>query len=129
MFVVSLTLQKRLALISSQDHYQRSTIWQISDTRQAVFDPAQNLNSIATFFLNLYVALELRNWSRSPTNDFRIQNRWFVTVKFKRTAIKVNLLRMVDESILMEKVHGILVVTLLEILCFLVLIMVYHSSW
>ena len=32
-------------LISSRDHCQRSSLWRISDTQRARFEPAQNLSS------------------------------------------------------------------------------------
>ena len=40
-------VERRIAfsLISDQDHCQRSSPWQISDTLQAGFEPEQNLSS------------------------------------------------------------------------------------
>ena len=44
-FVVWLTDERCLRLISSRDHCQRFSLSQISNTPQAGFEPAQNLNS------------------------------------------------------------------------------------
>ena len=44
-FVVWLTNERRLRLISRRDHCQRFSPSQISDTPQAGSEPAQNLNS------------------------------------------------------------------------------------
>ena len=44
-FCVMVDQRKAYSLISSQDHCQRSSPLPISDTLQAGFEPAQNLNS------------------------------------------------------------------------------------
>ena len=38
-------LRKAFSLISSQDHCQRSSLWRISDTQGAGFEPLENMSS------------------------------------------------------------------------------------
>ena len=38
-------LRKAFSLISSQDHCQRSSLWRISDTQGAGFEPSENMSS------------------------------------------------------------------------------------
>ena len=77
------------------------------------------------FISNLYIVYELNNWPRNRTNNSPQRNS-FGTVKLVRNAIKFNLPVMIEEQHLMEKIHGVLIITLLEMLQFVVLIIVHH---
>ena len=68
----------------------------------------------SVFISNFCKFCELNNWQRNPTNNFPLKNCLFVTVKLVKNA--VNLPIMVEEQHLMVKVHGVLLMTLLEIL-------------
>ena len=40
------------------------------------------------FNLNIYIVYELSNWPHNPTNNFKLKNYLFGTVKLVRNAIK-----------------------------------------
>ena len=67
----------------------------------------------SNFILNLHIVYERNNWPRNPTNNFPLKNCLFGTVKLVRNAIK-NKFTYNNEQHLMEKVQGVLVMTLLE---------------
>ena len=63
----------------------------------------------------LYIVYELNNWTRNPTSNFPLKNCLFGTVKLVWNAIK-NKFIYNGWGIEFEKVHGVLVINLLEIL-------------
>ena len=42
----------------------------------------------SSFFLNLYIVYELRNWPQNPTNSFPLKSCLFGTVKLVRNTIQ-----------------------------------------
>ena len=42
----------------------------------------------SSFFLNLYIVYELRNWPQNPTNSFPLKSYLFGTVKLVRNTIQ-----------------------------------------
>ena len=73
--------RKAFSLISSRDHYQRSSPSRISDKLRAGFEPAQKLSS------------DFVEWScaevitTSPQHQFRITNIFSVSLKFEASYI------------------------------------------
>ena len=45
-------------------------------------------SSYSNSILNLYIVYELNNWQRNLTNNFRLKNCLFGTVKLVRNAVK-----------------------------------------
>ena len=80
----------------------------------------------ATFILSLYIVYELNTWLPNPANSFALKNCLFDRVKLTRNVNKSKLTYNSGRITLMEKVSGVLVMTLLEMLWYLVLIIVYH---
>ena len=59
---------------------------------------------------------ELNNWPLNPTNNLPLKIAYLVHSNWQETQSKVNLFLMVEEYHFMEKVHGVLVITLQEML-------------
>ena len=80
----------------------------------------------SNFNWNWYIVCKLNKWPRNPTNNFALKSVYLVqSNKKKEENKKVNLIKMVEESHLVEKAHEVLVIVSLEKLW--VLIISHHS--
>ena len=73
-------------------------------------------NKYATKIVNVYIAYGLDTWPRNPLCNFALKNCLFGSTNIVKIAIKRNGFTAVMEQHFMEKVCGVLVVVLLEIL-------------
>lgn len=74
------------------------------------------------FMLTLFIVYELNKWPRNPTNNFALKSVYLVqSNKKKEKNKKVNLIKMVEESHLVEKAHEVLVIVSLEKLWVLII--------
>ena len=69
----------------------------------------------------------MNNLQYNPSNNSSLQNSLFGTIKLKRNTVKGKFIYKDWERASMEPVHGVLVMTLLGMLYFLVLIIVHTS--
>ena len=80
-------------------------------------DPlAVEQNNYASKILNVYIVYDLDAWSRNSTKNFKFKNCLLRLTRVIKTVIKQSMYIVATEQYLIVQVHGVLIMTLLEML-------------
>ena len=73
-------------------------------------------NNYLSKIVNIYIINDLNAWPRNPTNNFKFKNCLFGATNIVKIVIKKSMYIVDTELHLIVQVHGLLVITLLEML-------------